>query len=121
LLKERSSREEVVMTTQQAPHTPPLWRKFLSLPQTGIGWWAVGLASPIWALWLYGLVANLLSGEITVEGVVMVLLFTGPLGIPAALAGLVAELSHERSGLVWLAMVPVLTFVSLVFLLVIIL
>jgi hypothetical protein len=32
------------MTAQQAPHTP-LWRKFLSLPHTRLGWWAVGLAS----------------------------------------------------------------------------
>jgi hypothetical protein len=46
LLIERSSREEVVMTAQHAPHTPPLWRKFLSLPHTRLGWWAVGLAAP---------------------------------------------------------------------------
>ena len=103
------------MTTQHAPHTPPLWRRFLSLPHSPPGWWAVGLSSPIWALWVYGLVANLLNGEITVEAVVMVLLFTGPLLIPGAIAGLIAVLgSHDRSLLVWLAIVPVLAFISLV-------
>ena len=34
------------MTTQHAPHTPPLWRQVLSLPHTRLGWWAVGLAAP---------------------------------------------------------------------------
>jgi hypothetical protein len=102
------------MATQYTPHTP-LWRKFLSLPQTRLGWAAVVMASPFLALWVYGLVATLLSGDaITVEGVGMVLLVTGPLGIFGAAAGVFALLrSHERSLLVWLAMVPVLTFLSL--------
>jgi hypothetical protein len=38
-------REEVAMTAQHAPHTP-LWRRFLSLPKTRRGWWAIGLAGP---------------------------------------------------------------------------
>lgn len=33
------------MATQHAPHTP-LWRRVLSLPQTRLGWWAIGLAAP---------------------------------------------------------------------------
>jgi hypothetical protein len=33
------------MTTGHAPHTPPMWRRVLSLPRTRLGWWAVGLAS----------------------------------------------------------------------------
>jgi hypothetical protein len=27
------------MSAQRAPHTPPLWRRVLSLPQTRLGWW----------------------------------------------------------------------------------
>ena len=34
------------MSAQHAPHTPPLWRQYLSLPHTRFGWWAVGLATP---------------------------------------------------------------------------
>ena len=111
---------------QQAPHTPPMWRKYLLLPHTRLGWLAVGLASPVWALWLYFIIdtlLSLLSGDAIsgsaenispVQAVGMVLLFTGPLGIFGAAAGVFALLrSHERSLLVWLALVPVLTFVSL--------
>jgi hypothetical protein len=92
-----------------------MWSKYLSLPQTRLGWAAVVLASPVCALWLYGIIATLLSGNpITGEGVFMVLLFTGPLTVPAALAGLYAVgIKDERSWLVWLAMVPVLIYVSL--------
>jgi hypothetical protein len=51
------------MTAQHAPHTPPLWRKFLSLPQTGIGWWAVGLASPALVLMAFTNVLALLNTD----------------------------------------------------------
>jgi hypothetical protein len=91
-----------------------MWRQVLSLPQTGIGWWALGLAGPVWALWLFGIIATLLSGDaITGEGVFMALLFTGWWGLFGTVLGLIAVLlSHERSLLVWLAMVPGLAFVS---------
>jgi hypothetical protein len=125
--RERPFGEEVVMTAQHAPHSPPLWRKFLSLPHTRLGWVAVGLASPVWAFWLYvlysiyGIIPSLLSGnEIpmeAVEGLYFVLLFSGLLVIPGAAAGVFALLrSHDRSLLVWLAIVPALIFVALVFL-----
>ena len=117
------------MTTRHAPHTTPLsptplWKRVLSLPQTPLGWAAVGLASPLLALWVYALVATLLNGDaITVEGllegVVLGVLFTGPFVLFGAAAGLVAVLQHDRSGLVWLAMVPGLLFIPLVFLFVI--
>ena len=102
------------MTTGHAPHSPPMWRQVLSLPQTGIGWWALGLAGPVWALWLFGIIANLLNGEITEEGVLWAVLFTGWWGLFGTVLGLIAVLlSPERSLLVWLAMVPGLAFVSL--------
>ena len=33
------------MTTQHAPHTPPMWRRGLSLPHTRLGWLSLGLAA----------------------------------------------------------------------------
>jgi hypothetical protein len=113
------------MTAQQAPHaTPlsptPLWRRVFSLPQTPLGWAAVGLASPVWALWVYGIASTLLQGDpLTAGGVILGALFTAPFGLFGAAAGLVAVLQHDRSLLVWLALVPVLLFVSMVFLFVI--
>ena len=103
------------MTAQQAPHTPPLWRKFLSLPQTRLGWWAVALA--------------------VLASIALVMVFTIPdpedsvspplwnvvLGPIAAITGLVAPLAGgvvgslalaagERSLLVWFAQVPAAIF-----------
>ena len=109
------------MTTQHVPHTPlsptPLWRQVLSLPKTVYGWLAVALSIPVWALWVYGILDPVSRGEGLpgAEGVMMGVLFIGPLGVPAALAGLYAlEYRHESSWLVWLAMVPLLILLSLV-------
>ena len=104
------------MTTQHAPHSPPMWRRFLSLPHTRLGWAAVVLASPVLALWLFGIIATLLNGDpITGEGVLFVLFFSAPLVIPGAVAGLIALLrSRDRSLLVWLAMVPYLLSLAVV-------
>jgi hypothetical protein len=108
------------MTTHYAPHAPhipPLWRRVLSLPQTIYGWLAVVLAIPVWALWVYGILDPVSRGGGLpgADGVMMGVLFIGPLGVPAALAGLYAlEYRHERSWLVWLAIVPLLILLSLV-------
>ena len=51
------------MTAQHAPDTPPLWRRGFSLPQTHLGWWAVGLAGPSWVLTVYSLVNQLVGGS----------------------------------------------------------
>ena len=112
------------MTTQHAPHTPlsptPLWRRVLSLPKTISGWLAVVLAIPVWALWLGGILDPVLRGGGLpgAEGVIMGVLFIGPSGVPAMLAGLYAlEYKHERSWLVWLTIVPVLILLSVAILL----
>ena len=104
----------LLRSPQQSPHTTPLSRRVLSLPHTRLGWVAVGMASPVWALWIYSIIATLLSGAaITYEGVFFVLLFSGLLVIPGAAAGVFALLrSHDRSLLVWLAIVPALLFIS---------
>ena len=33
------------MTTQHTPHTPPLWRRVISLPTTRLGWLSLVLAT----------------------------------------------------------------------------
>jgi hypothetical protein len=129
LLEERPFGEEVVMTVQQAPHTPPMWRKFLSLPHTRLGWVAVALAAPVFVFGVLVLPVMALVGGMGLEwtwdlrgwarGWAYVALFmlkvAGYWTIPAAVAGLIAVLrSHERSWLVWLALVPYLLYFPLV-------
>jgi hypothetical protein len=95
-------------------------RRFLSPPQTRLGWWAVVLASPVWALWYYGMVSEVglyavLKGEaLAAEGVILGLLFTGPFALPGAIAGLIAVLEkHERSWMIWVvALLPALLFLA---------
>ena len=76
-------------------HTP-LWRRVLSLPQTLLGWFAVGLAGIFWALTVYFAVYP--AGLV----VLVWLLASAASGVVALIALL---RSHERSALVWLAMV----------------
>ena len=91
------------MTAQHAPHTPPLWRKFLSLPHTRLGWLAVGLSGVGGALLLL-LIRSFAGNDVSLWVVrpVIVGLLAG------AVVGLIALLrsQEERSILVWLAMVP---------------
>ena len=83
------------MTAHHAPHTP-LWRKVISLPHTRLGWWAVGLALTFVVLIIFGYNVLPLYG--------IVLLFCG---LCSGVLGLFAVLGrHERSALVWLAMLP---------------
>jgi len=91
------------MTTQHVPHTP-LWRRFLSLPRTRLGWWAIGLAAPALVLLL-----PLQLGHNDWPAITM-LASAGAGG----LAGLIA-LARDPSLLVWVAQVPALFFVSNVF------
>ena len=105
------------MTTQHAPHTPPLWRRVISLPHTRLGWWAIGLTAGsalllIFGAFLVGLGASPWVGSLFVAG-----LLGGVAGTVVALIALVG--SHERSALVWLSMVaglpalPPLGFIAL--------
>ena len=83
------------MTTQHAPHTPPMWRRFLSLPHTRLGWLAVGLAGIFWALTVYFAVYP--AGLV----VLVWLLASAASGVVALIALL---RGHEQSALVWVAM-----------------
>ena len=82
------------MTTQQAPPTP-LWKRFLSLPRTTLGWLSVVLIAVPMALFFFGIDL--------VEMVSPWVVLCGPASI---VVGLIAVIwLHERSALVWLAMV----------------
>jgi hypothetical protein len=122
LLTERPFGEEVVMTAQQTPHTPPLWRKFLSLPHSRLGWWAVGLSAGSVPLFLWLLlfaggpmpdphtwVAPWLSWAVTALAVILaIMLLVVPLA--SGVVGSLALGAGERSLLVWFAQVPAALF-----------
>ena len=106
------------MTTQQAPHTPPLWRQVLSLPHTLLGWVAVGLASPALVLMAFTnvlAIPNTDNPQLSIlgvsgswgEGVVTGLVFSTWL-FSALLGGLVGfiAVAHDRSLLLLVAQVP---------------
>jgi hypothetical protein len=103
--------EEVLMTAQHAPQTPPLWRRFLSLPRTRQGWWAIGLASSALIAFV---TLNFIDPEHTVSppwlGAELAALSSITVLVGALGGGVVGSLAlgaGDRSLLVWLAQVPV--------------
>jgi hypothetical protein len=106
LLKERPFGEEVVMTAQHAPHTP-LWRRFLSLPHTRLGWWAVGLASLVLSLTLIDLAIDL-PRSVVLETILLITAIVAALA--GGVVGALALGSGERSLLVWGSLVPATIF-----------
>ena len=112
------------MTAQHVPH-PPLWRRVLSFPKTRLGWWSVGLAATSVVMLIFGygvfevLMVRVLGRYQETQWEGMAITFYGITMLLCGLAGGVVSLiavirQHERSWLVWLAMVPGLA--SLVFL-----
>jgi hypothetical protein len=114
LRKEKPFGEEVAMTTQHAPHSPPLWRRFLSLPHTRLGRWAIGLTVGSGTLLIFGLLLFLSVGGFEVSPWVWMILIAGILA--GAVLGLIALLRNPQhappiplSGrvvFIWLAMMP---------------
>ena len=112
------------MAAGHAPHTPPLWRQFLSLPQTRQGWLAVGLASPSLLIMAFSVVPTLLWGggllDMNQAGILgtvvfpIIWVFSGLVGGAAAWGAVRGE--HERSLLVVVSMVPGLLLVASVLL-----
>ncbi len=100
-------------------NTPALVnRRFLSLPATRLGWWAVGLAAAPLLLPVLTFVVNLLVNELTgglqtavgVSGLLMVVC-----GIAGGVTALIAVLRRrERSILLWFAMLIGLFFLFLI-------
>ena len=112
------------MATQYTPHTP-LWRQILSLPQTRLGWGAVGLAGISLVITASGLI--FFTGlKVIVPGVaydgtgapvgplpdlgMLIQVLSGGVG---AVVALIAVARGERSRLLWVALVPVLLFITL--------
>ena len=99
------------MSAQHAPHTPPMWRKFLSLPHTRLGWWAVGLSGVgvalVFMLFMLGRFFGIIP-EGPVGALLTTLLITGLLG--GGVVGSIALGTAERSLLVWVAQVPTALF-----------
>ena len=96
--------------TAYTPHTPPLWRRVLSLPQTRLGWWAIGLASVSVVILIHKLTAGFFEFralEKLLEELIGWVLSAWVLsGLAGGVVGLIAVLRrHERSWLVWVAMV----------------
>ena len=103
------------MTTQHVPHTP-LWRKvLLSLPQTRLGWWALGLASI--ALILAAIGPESALSLPWVGEALAIFLFITMLGsaLAGGVVGLTAVGHLDRSLLVWVAQVPALLLFTLLF------
>ena len=95
------------MTTGHAPHTSPLWRRVLSLPQTRLGWWAVGLAATFVVMFLInGLV--LMTGPIPIQALAIAYGFVFiAVGLGSGVVAILAlAYKHERSALVWAALLP---------------
>jgi len=91
--------------TSHTPH-PPLCRRVLSLPLTRLGWWSVALAATFVVLLIVGYGGLVLP----LYGIVLLLC-----GLCGGAVGLIAVVGRcERSGFVWLTMLPVLA--ALVFL-----
>ena len=107
-----------------AQHTPPLWRKVLSLPHTRLGWWAAGLSGVSVPLFLWLLlftggpmpdphtwVPPWLSWAVTALAVILAIMV---LVVPLAsgVVGALALGAGERSLLVWLAQIPTVLFIG---------
>lgn len=95
--------------TAHTPHTP-IWRSALSLPKTRLGWWSLGLAAVGVVLPIFGYtIIEVMAVEDPWEGVLMPFYGIAPLlcGLCGGVTALIALLRrHERSALVWLALLP---------------
>jgi hypothetical protein len=86
--------------TAYTPHTP-LWRQILSLPHIRLGWLSVGLLALQVGFFIFSSVV--FEGIRALEMATPWVLFCGPASI---VVGLIAVIwRHERSALVWVAMV----------------
>ena len=92
--------------TAHTPH-PPLWRRILSPPTTRLGWYSVGLAAAFVVLFVVNAAVLLPAPGVLPwrEAFVGIALLLS--GIGGGIAALIALVRcHERSALVWLAMLP---------------
>ena len=105
------------MTTQQTPHTPPLWRRVISLPTTRLGWWAVGLAAVSVVLLTFAVAAVISPFAfkalgIELEWILWSLFFSW---VASGVVGMIALLRGQEHSwiVVVVAILGVLTFLAL--------
>jgi hypothetical protein len=108
------------MSAQHAPHTPPTWRRVISLPRTPFGWLSVVLIGVPVALFFFGVIVyeeKLIEVPGWVDPLLQAYVLMGVSLLAGAVVGLIALLrSQERSVLVWLplALAPGLPIAFLV-------
>ena len=92
------------------PSGQPLRRPILGWPSTRLGWWSVGLAATFLVLWIINTAVFMPATLVTpwrqavgpFYGISMILC-----AFSAGIVGLIAVIRrHERSWLVWLAILP---------------
>jgi hypothetical protein len=77
---------------------------FMRMPQTRLGWWAVGLSALFTVLFI-----SSLTGLLVFSGMLTIIL-----GIASGILGLIAIIkNHERSWLIWLMLLPGLFAIGL--------
>lgn len=90
----------------------PVQQAFRRRPGTKLGWWSVGLAATFVLLFinnvtLFGFMPSPVEGSWRQSLLPIYAIFMLVCGLAAGIAGLVALVSrHERSWLVWLALLP---------------
>ena len=100
------------------PPDQPLWRRILGWPGTRLGWWSVALAATFLVLFIINSTV-LMPSIVEVPWRQALLPFYGiamlMCGLAAGIVGLIAVIRrHERSLLVWLAILPGLFVLFLV-------
>jgi len=92
------------------PSRQPLMQRILKWPSTRLGWWSIGLGVAFEVLWIINSTVGMHFSAL-VPWRQLVLPFYSILmlscGLAAGILGLIATIKgHERSWLVWLAILP---------------
>ena len=91
------------------PSGQPLWRRIIRWPSTQLGWWSVGLAGACVILVIVWRTILMRRPGTAYQ------VFTMLCGLVAGIVSLIAVTrQHERSWLVWLAILPALYFIGCV-------
>ncbi|MCX5973215.1 MAG: hypothetical protein NTU59_00765 [Coprothermobacterota bacterium] len=95
------------LSVSAPPPSQPFWRRIIRRPSTRLGWWSVGLAAAYGILMIINSTIFMrLPQDVTWRVTVLPFycLFMMLCGLAAGIVGLIAIVrQHERSWLVWLA------------------
>ena len=94
------------------PSQQPLMQRILGWPGTRLGWWSIGLGATFMILWIINAMilmpfsAVLHWSQVVYSSFTILMLLCG---LAATIVGLIAIIKrHERSWLIWLAILPAL-------------